>query len=164
MTRKRYRYATIVERFVAVLVDTFILSVAFGVFYFINILLLFFVPVLGSLASVVSLFLSIGSMWYPIYFLSKKGQTPGKKIMGIYTIRQKDRMFLSTGQCILREVIFKIITFMTFFGIFTYFFTKRKQCLHDLFINSISIKEVPNQVSPQQPQPPQETSEEQEAA
>lgn len=78
-----------------------------------------------------------------LLFLFFKGQTPGYKHQKLH-LRNKNGKRASFSQICIRMIIF-IITFAFLFGIIFPFFRKDRQYIHDLFSNTIVLKENINE-------------------
>ncbi len=72
-------------------------------------------------------------------FLSKTGQTPGKKAYGIKVVTYKTQENLSLFMAFLRFLAF-LFTATTILGLFTPFLRKDNKMLHDLICGTIEIK------------------------
>ncbi len=110
-------YATFLQRAVAVLFDCLIVSI----------------PVLLTLGPAGFLLVYLG---YRITFEACAGQaTPGKRLLGIY-VAHLDRSRISFRESIVRTLM-SYISGAIVVGHFFYFFTPKKQALHDLVANTV---------------------------
>lgn len=153
----RLKPAPLAKRSLAFLVDSAIIGAAsyvFFVVFFIVVMLLIggfaFMKslggvgeVLGGVLAVVALALMlIGAMAmvhaYFIYFEFKKGQTLGKKILGLRVI-SLDRNALTLNQAIWREMIRYIDLLLFLPGLISIAMTKKSQRLGDLVANTMVI-------------------------
>lgn len=78
-----------------------------------------------------------------LLFLFFKGQTPGYKYQKLH-LRNKNGKKASFSQICIRMIVF-IITFALLFGMIFPFFRKDRQYIHDLFSNTIVLKENINE-------------------
>ena len=74
-----------------------------------------------------------------LLFLFFKCQTPGYKYLKLH-LRNKNGKKASFNQIIIRMVLF-VLSFSLIFGIIFPFFRKDRQYIHDLFSNTIVLKE-----------------------
>lgn len=113
-------YAGFWVRFVALMIDNLILIIPAFLF-----------PVFG---------LMIATFIYkPLFESSPLRGTPGKAVMGLSVVSE-DGSTLTLKQAYARLIMSSLTSVVL--GHLFIFFTKRKQCLHDLFAGSIVIKEV----------------------
>ena len=73
-------------------------------------------------------------------FLSKTGQTPGKKAYGIKVVKADTKELLSPVMALVRFFLFSI-SVLSIVGILLPFYNKEKKALHDIILNTIEIKE-----------------------
>jgi len=73
-------------------------------------------------------------------FLSKTGQTPGKKAYGIKVVKADTKELLSPVTALVRFFLFSI-SVLSIVGILLPFYNKEKKALHDIILNTIEIKE-----------------------
>ena len=76
-------------------------------------------------------------------FLSKTGQTPGKKAYEIKVVKKDTYELLSPTMAFVRFFAFSV-SVLTVIGILLPFYNKEKRALHDYIVGSIEI-EVPNE-------------------
>ncbi len=72
-------------------------------------------------------------------FLSKTGQTPGKKAYGIKVVKADTKELLNPLMAFLRFFAFSISAF-TIIGVLLPLYNKRKRALHDILLNTIEIE------------------------
>ena len=72
-------------------------------------------------------------------FLSKTGQTPGKRAYQIKVVKADTKELLTPVQAFLRFFAFSISA-MTIIGILLPFYNKEKKALHDILLNTIEIE------------------------
>jgi uncharacterized RDD family membrane protein YckC len=72
---------------------------------------------------------------YYYYFLTKDGTTPGLQYLGLKIVKE-DGSLLSTGDTVVRTLIFNILLLIS---IITIPFNSKKQGIHDLVVKSICI-------------------------
>lgn len=128
-------------RFVAVLIDSLLVSVVQGVCGF-------FLGLIGGemaneellLVGVSFMFGSVVSIAYYVFFTGYCGQTPGKMALRIKVIRT-DGSDLSYGRAFLREAVGKFISaLILFIGYLMAAFDAQKQGLHDRMADTYVIK------------------------
>ena len=152
------KYAGFWIRWVALIVDNFIVSVAMFIFIFAMVsiwglsgLAKDVSSVFGVLSKVIGFgipFVILLSFLIPwIYFIvmtNKKGATLGKKILGLKVVSETGEK-LSLGKIILRETIGKFVSGLIFsIGFLMAAFTEKKQGLHDKMAGSLVVYEDPN--------------------
>ena len=109
---------------------------------------------IGSFFSSPFLLIVLFSLFYKSYFVSSSGQTLGKKVLNIVVV--------STGGKIVRfeKAFVRALVELVPFEQILFFFTKKKQCLHDLAARTVVVDRVfhshtvrnsPNTVEPQSP-------------
>lgn len=148
--RKKKRPAAISSRLVAFIIDAVVLLVAI---YPITIVLNLVLAALSidvknmnqgaDLKTIIAVYavMVLTQIILPIiysgYFLSKKGATPGKMVMGIKVIDIKSRKKVSFWQGAFRENFGKLVSTMTFFiGFIMAAFRKDKKALHDILFST----------------------------
>jgi uncharacterized RDD family membrane protein YckC len=72
-------------------------------------------------------------------FLSKTGQTPGKKAYQIKVVKADTHELLTPLQAFLRFFAFSFSA-MTIIGVLLPFYNKEKKALHDILLNTIEIE------------------------
>ncbi len=129
-------YARFPDRIKALITDLFLLYMP--IIYFITYLVLggkeefqssFFAPLLAT---------SLYGIIYAL-FLSKTGQTPGKKAYSIKVVDYKSQKNLSFLMSIVRFIAF-LFSATILVGLFFPFFRKDNKTLHDLICGTIEIK------------------------
>lgn len=80
-------------------------------------------------------------LYYPVFNSSPLKGTPGKHIMGIVVTRI-DGTRLDFKTAIIRHLMSMISGSFFFLGYFMYFFTDRKQTLHDYVADTIVVPEI----------------------
>ncbi|MBU0649589.1 RDD family protein [Patescibacteria group bacterium] len=128
-------YASFFQRLLAALIDAIIVGFGMQIITRLFGLMGDSGVTLGSLVSLAF------SFTYAVYFISQRGQTPGKQIIGI---RVQD---ISTGQnldvisAIVREVIGKfILSMVLLLGYFWMLWDDKKQTWHDKLAKSVVVK------------------------
>lgn len=139
------QFATLVERFVAVLIDMIILGVVLAIILIPFGIIALIVSQFGSLSS---LFFGVPQLfWYGLwilyftYFESTSGQTLGKRLVGIKVVTE-DNGVLDIGKSLIRNVL-RIIDWLPFIfiiGAFLIIFTDKKQRLGDLVAKTKVVK------------------------
>jgi len=74
-----------------------------------------------------------------VYFLVVESTSIGKKIMGLSVI-SKEQEYITFKQAFLREMIFKPLSYVTFFGLFWALIDKEQKTLHDILAATNVIK------------------------
>lgn len=94
----------------------------------------------GSILIIIILLLGILSLYhgYFIYFESRKGFTPGKKLFGLQVTSTKGGR-LTPSQCILRDMMRYIDCMLILPGLLSILLTKRGQRLGDLMAGTLVI-------------------------
>lgn len=145
---KHPRMAGFFERFLAAIIDGFIVGIAsfiagmiFGVF----------VALSGGYnadgsASTGTTFLSgllgmaIGYA-YLGYFYTTKGQTLGKMAMKMKVVRSSNLGYMSWGEVALRDILGKwVSTILLYLGYFWYFMSEKRQTWHDMIASTYVVK------------------------
>lgn len=134
-------------RFVAYLIDGFILSLVIGALYFV-------IGMVGALIAsgnndlgVAILFIGwivvliVGLAWFP-YWWSKSGQTPGLKIMHLKVVRAADGGTLSLGGGFIRLIGYWVSAFVFYLGFIWILVDDKRQGWHDKMAGTYVI-EVP---------------------
>ncbi|MGQ9514087.1 MAG: RDD family protein [Thermoproteota archaeon] len=134
-------YATIVDRFVAVLIDTIvsllatlILSIPFGIFSMLPGMRYLFGP-----STWIGFFIWV---FYFGYFEGTSGQTIGKQIIGIKVVDEQTLAVVDIGRALIRNVI-RIIDFLPLFyiiGILLISTNPKKQRLGDMIAKTVVLK------------------------
>jgi uncharacterized RDD family membrane protein YckC len=96
------------------------------------------VPAIGALGIVLSV-LVVEFAYFP-YFWSKRGQTPGMKIMGIKVVRDVDGGPITMGSAILRLIGYWISAAVFYIGFIWIFIDKRQRGWFDLIAGTVVIK------------------------
>lgn len=116
-------YASFGKRFLAMIIDFFLLTA----------ISMIIPPVI---------FLSF-LVYFPVFESSRLKGTPGKLLMSTI-ITNEDGTALSYKQAFLRQLLRFLTGLTCFLGYLLYFFTDRKQTLHDYLIRSVVIEaEIP---------------------
>ncbi len=141
----RGEYASFGRRSVASFLDGLILGIINAVVY---------IPVYiltvteGELAastsvaqSVVSVITLIIGLFYSLYFIGKKGQTPGKMALGIKVVKKDTGLPPGYVGAFLREYVGKFLSsIFLLLGYLWMIWDKEKQTWHDKIANTIVIK------------------------
>ncbi len=126
-SHESYKYASFSSRLVASLFDIILFGIPL-------VALAIFVPIIGAIVSSV-----LGVLYNPYFESSDWQGTPGKKIMGIIVVDLiGNRINFKT---VLFRYLAKTLSGLIFcIGYFMMLFTERKQCLHDLIVETLVIK------------------------
>lgn len=117
-------YAGFWRRFVAVVLDFFILCIPMMALYFA-------VPYVGSV--VLALF------YYPVFESSPMQATPGKYWMGLRVLNQNGQT-LSFPRAVARHLLKYVSACLLAVGYLIQLFTEKRQALHDLVVSSVVVK------------------------
>lgn len=122
-------YAGFWRRLAAFLIDSFIL-IAFAFVLIIFTHTLYYIEVLRWFTTASVLLLALG---YHPYFLTTKGATPGKQVMGLIVVDKNNYYPISLGKALLREILGRHIIDRALFhiGDLAIIFDSKKQALHD---------------------------------
>ncbi len=143
----QFVYAGFFRRLVAVIVDALILLIPLALISFV----LIFAGVMrgptteggvdATFTLIFNAIMPIISYAYFIFFIGKKGQTPGKKILGIKVIKRDTHEVPGYLYAFLREVVGKFIAgFLFGLGYFWMIWDKDKQTWADKIASTIVIK------------------------
>lgn len=140
-------YATIGDRFVAILIDSIIL-------FLISLVFLFLIPIfslggfgfafgLGFLVGPLVLLPFLLGLVYFSYFEGTTGQTPGKSMVGIKVVDETTQRPIDMGRALVRNIL-RIIDWLPFFYLLGFILVEveeKKKRLGDRAANSIVVKE-----------------------
>ncbi len=133
-------YGSILQRFLALLIDGFILGITFSVINFIINFILVKMR-LFILIFPVSLIVIWGVMFtYFTYAYSKYGTTIGKKIFKLYVVDQKKLTKPSMQQALIRTAVQLFLSGIFFIGYIMAFFNPEHTSLHDMLAKTYVIK------------------------
>lgn len=133
------KYAGFWRRFFASLIDDTVIGIVFFLFAMVFALFFSFLFENENVSIVILLLLAVLAMLYYPYFESSAEQaTLGKQLMGIIVIDRSGQR-ISFGKACIR-FIFKYIGIRFFaLGILPILFSKNKQALHDLVVDSYVV-------------------------
>ncbi len=151
----RVRPAGFISRFIALVIDIFIISftstlIVLGVqeilnFFGMNSAMREWIGLVNSnvtLQAVLRITAVVLSYMYAILYLSIfwfiVGYTPGKYLLGLKVIRTDGRK-LKFGRCLLRALGYSISGMFLFFGFLWIIFDRRRQAWHDKFAGTLVI-------------------------
>lgn len=136
-TVKRVYYARYPDRVKALIIDLFMIYLP--ILYLMTYVV--FRDKKTLLMSNIALFSGI-ALYGIIYalFLSKTGQTPGKKAYNIKVVDSVTFKKISFIRAVCRFIAF-LFTWLTVFGAFFPFYTKRRRALHDILCRTVEIEE-----------------------
>ena len=134
--KPKYIYARFSDRIKAFITDMFMIYMP--IMYFITYIVLngkedFQESQLAPLIAVI-----IYALIYAI-FLTKFGQTPGKKAYDLKVVDDKTGNFIGFFKSLFRYFMF-LLTASTVIGIFIPFYRKDKKALHDLICNTLVVR------------------------
>ena len=128
-------YAGFFQRFVAVLIDGVLVGAASAVVSMVFGAMGDFGKTLGSLMAMAL------SVSYYVYFISQKGQTLGKKALGLRVQNESTGQNLDVVSAVLREVVGKFLSgTVLFLGYFWMLWDPKKQTWHDKIAKSVVVK------------------------
>ena len=140
----QYLPGGVLRRFAATIIDGIIITLIttpllFGLTYFLGLAAggassAAFISLTVALTYLLQL---VAIIYYYGYFYSKKGASPGKKLLGLRICNDETGLHLTFMQSALRETIFKLISGIIFaIGFLMAAFRSDKRALHDLLANS----------------------------
>ena len=134
---KRVYYARFSDRVKALIIDLFM--VYMPILYLMTYVV--FRDKKTLLMSNIALFSGI-ALYGIIYavFLTKTGQTPGKKAYNLKVVDSVTYKNISFFRAVCRFIAF-LFTWFTIIGIFFPFYTKRSRALHDIICRTVEIEE-----------------------
>lgn len=137
-------YASFGRRFVAVIVDGIILAII-NTIISLPLGFMSFLPGQDVSISIASVLIQIInfliSIAYPLYFIGKKGQTPGKMALGIKVIKKDIKDVPGYTGAFLREFVGKILSAIPLgLGFFWMLWDKEKQTWHDKIAGTIVVR------------------------
>ncbi|MHB8892355.1 MAG: RDD family protein [Candidatus Limnocylindrales bacterium] len=130
-------------RFIAYLVDGFVMALVIGVFYAIGgvVIAAGVSGESGALAMVGAVIMLagivVGVAWKP-WWWTHGGQTPGYRMMGLRVVREQDGGPITTGQAIGRLLGYIISAFF-YLGFIWILFDARRQGWHDKLAGTVVI-------------------------
>ncbi|WP_324172108.1 RDD family protein [Sulfurimonas sp.] len=135
--KPKYIHASVVNRIKAFITDMFMI-------YMPVMFIVTYVIVSGKDALQASEFAPLlGTLTYGVIysiFLSKLGQTPGKKAYNLKVVNAKTGEYIGFFRAMLRFVAF-LFTATTILGLFVSFYTKDRRALHDLVSGTLVVFE-----------------------
>jgi uncharacterized RDD family membrane protein YckC len=131
METKQYEYASLSARIIGSFIDGVIVTILFvGSIYLLNIV------DLNNAYTVLSVIFLYG-IFYFTWPVAKYGYTPGYRMLGMKIIKTNG-MHLGIVQSFIRYVIKTILGIISLLS----YGSEKKQCLHDMLVDSIVIKET----------------------
>lgn len=131
-------YAGFLRRFFSVLIDAFFTGIIGGVVGFIT-----------GHDMIVSISVStvVGIIYTAIFDSSDLMGTPGKALLGIAVVAEKDQNRISFQTAIVRFLCKYLSSVLFFIGYLIQPFTEKRQTLHDIITNTVVIKKDPGQLN-----------------
>ena len=83
------------------------------------------------------------SILYYVYFVGRRGATPGKKILGLRIVREDGIEPVGYGKAFLRLLGYLVSGMILYIGFIMIAFTDRKKGLHDMMVGTNVIKTNP---------------------
>jgi uncharacterized RDD family membrane protein YckC len=138
------RYSSRLGRFIAYLIDGFVLGILVGIPYFIGIMLLTVgvsgdSSIMAVIGGVVMLIGAIIGLAYRPWMWSRGGQTVGYKAMRLRVVRAVDGGPVSGGQAIARFLGY-IISAIFYLGFIWILFDEKRQGWHDKLASTVVIE------------------------
>jgi uncharacterized RDD family membrane protein YckC len=127
------------QRVGATLVDALVLIVLFIVLGIIGAILSAVSDVLGGLWLLLSYLVYIGLSFYYAYLTGSKGQSPGKKVMGIQVVNANTGQFIGGGMGIVRNLAHTIDAIPCYIGFLLPLFDSKKQTIADKLLTTVVI-------------------------
>jgi len=125
-------YAGFWQRFVADIIDTVLIGIPM--------IMIQFIFANDGVAIGLLLSLALGYSYY-IYFISQKGQTPGKRVASIRVQDVDTGSNIDVVSAILRELVGKAVSSgVLFLGYFWMLWDDKKQTWHDKIAKSVVVK------------------------
>lgn len=122
-------YAGFWVRFVAYIIDSFVVGIPLGLL----------VSAAGGAAAVIYVLGFLVSIAYFVYFWSTSGQTLGQKAVNIRVVGAENGAIITPGQAGIRYVGLLISTWLIFLGLIWVAIDPRKQGWHDKMANTLVI-------------------------
>jgi len=97
-------------------------------------------PVMFSVVGLASLLVMAIALFYQLYFVGKKGATPGKKLMGLRIIRADGITPVGYGKAFLRLIGYIVSGMILYIGFIMIAFTDKKRGLHDMMAGTYVVK------------------------
>jgi uncharacterized RDD family membrane protein YckC len=118
------------ERFIAIIIDGFVIGLIFGLIS------------IGArdnvLGGVVSFLIGLGYNWY--FWTRQEGQTPGKRIMKLRVVDARTGGTLNDTQAVIRFVGYYINSMAIMIGWIWALFDKDRRGWHDMLANTLVVK------------------------
>ena len=136
-------YGSILQRFLALLIDGFILGISLSIVITILSFIFFKIFPYGLATGLTMLvnILAIGAgVAYYVIGYSKYGTTIGKKIFKLYVVDQKKLTKPTTSQALIRTLVQFFISGIFFIGYIMAFFNPEHTTLHDMLAKTYVIK------------------------
>jgi uncharacterized RDD family membrane protein YckC len=148
------RFAGLGARFIAYLVDGFVLGVLITLVTIVYAALMagafagaassdtpgtFLGPAAGGTLLFLIVTLLLGLAYFP-WFWARGGQTPGMKLLSIRVVRDIDGGAVSGGAAVLRLIGFWVSSWVLYLGFIWIFIDKRRRGWHDLLAGTVVIE------------------------
>lgn len=125
-----YTLGDVGERFIAIIIDGFVIGLIFGLIS------------IGArdnvLGGVVSFLVGLGYNWY--FWTRQEGQTPGKRIMKLRVVDARTGGALNDTQAVIRFVGYYINSMAIMIGWIWALFDKDRRGWHDMLANTLVVK------------------------
>lgn len=137
---EKLEYASFLDRFLATLIDMFIILIPLGI-----------AEIISTLINQKIIFNNILFEWIlpliiTFIFWIKLGGTPGKLIMKIYVVNENNGRYIDIKQSIFRYMGYFISTVIFFIGFIWIIFDDKKQAWHDKIAGTVVVRKKVEQV------------------
>ena len=138
-------YAGFWIRFAAYIIDGLILGLISGVIMIPTVLVSGFMlrdkpPVMFAVVGLAYVLVMAIGLFYQLYFVGKKGATPGKKLLGLKIIREDGVTPVGYGKAFLRLIGYIVSGMILYIGFIMIAFTDKKRGLHDMIAGTYVVK------------------------
>jgi uncharacterized RDD family membrane protein YckC len=125
------------ERAVAYLIDYVLVIGAFAVVFIASMIVGAVVDILGLLLGLVAWVISIGAFLYIGFLNGSVGQTPGKKVMGIKVVSDKNGQVIGGGMGIVRTIAHFVDSLACYIGWFFPLWDAKRQTFADKIMTTV---------------------------
>ena len=138
-------YAGFWIRFAAYIIDGFILGLIGGIIMGPTLIVAGLMlrnrpPVMFAVVGLASLLVMAIALFYQLYFVGKRGATPGKKLLGLRIIREDGISPVGYGKAFLRLIGYVVSGMILYIGFIMIAFTDKKRGLHDMMAGTYVVK------------------------
>ena len=136
-------YGGIMERFLALLIDGFIIGIGLGIVSAVLSFLFFKILPIGAasaISTLLNLVIFVAAFAYYAVGYGKYGTTIGKKIFKLHIVDQKKLTKPTMGQGVIRALVQFFLSGILFIGYIMAFFNPEHTALHDMLAKTYVIK------------------------